>query len=79
MFNETFIQSPLELLKAMLSQLEAPEALARYDQFWQAEGMAISTAVDRAGTPWIKKYDLHGQQIEKIVYPPEYYRMLLKG
>lgn len=79
MFNETFIQSPLELLKVMLSQLEAPEALARYDQFWQAEGMAISTAVDRAGTPWIKKYDLHGQQIDEIVYPPEYYRMLLKG
>ncbi len=79
MFNESFIQSPLKFLESMLGTLESPDDLADYNQFWESEGIHISTAVDRAGTPWIKKYDLHGRQIDEIMYPPDYWRMLRRG
>ncbi len=79
MLNERLIQSPLAFLNAMIGELESPDALADYNYFWETEGVAISTSVDRAGTPWIKKYDVHGRQIDQIVYPPDYYHMLVEG
>ncbi len=53
--------------------------LREVEAFWETEGRAISTAVDQAGTPWLKQFDRFGQRIDHIDYPPDYWRMLRQG
>lgn len=73
-------QSPAGWLKAALSPdvlLGLP--LDAYENWWQTEGQAISSAVDRAGTPWVRQFDRQARRVDELVYPPEYRRMLLEG
>ncbi|MBK8029466.1 MAG: acyl-CoA dehydrogenase family protein [Chloroflexi bacterium] len=53
--------------------------LRELETFWEAEGRTISTAVDQAGTPWLKQFDRFGQRIDQIDYPPDYWRLLRRG
>lgn len=53
--------------------------LAAYDEWWFTRGQAISEAVDRAGTPWLRMFDRNGTRIDEICYLPDYWTMLHKG
>lgn len=71
------ILSPTQFLEHGL-KTEFP-FLRAYEQFWERDGRAISTAVDQAGTPWLKQFDVFGERIDQINYPPDYWRMLREG
>ena len=47
--------------------------------WWSSEGVAISNAVDRAGTPWVRMFDRFGARVDEILYIPEYFTMLRRG
>lgn len=53
--------------------------LREYEAWFECEGQAISDAVDRAGTPWLRMFDRFGTRVDEILYPPEYWRMLRQG
>lgn len=56
-----------------------PDWLESYQGWWEQGGQAISHAVDRAGTPWLRMFDRDGARVDKILYPPEYWKMLRHG
>ena len=60
---------------------EVPHAdlLTEYEAWWFAAGQAISDAVDRLGTPWLRMYDALGRRVDEVQYPPEYWAMLRTG
>jgi len=47
--------------------------------WWSSDGVAISNAVDRAGTPWVRMFDRFGARVDEILYIPEYFTMLRRG
>jgi alkylation response protein AidB-like acyl-CoA dehydrogenase len=73
------IHAPLAFLKQHVVDLPHPDVLLQYQQWWEAEGKAISAAVDRQGTPWLRMHDLNGKRVDEILFPPEYWKMLKKG
>jgi len=42
----------------------------------KSEGVAISHAIDRAGTPWLRMFDRLGKRVDEILYPREYQTIL---
>ncbi len=75
---ETFA-SPVSFLREMLPELPSEQELRVYEAWWEEEGKPISSAVDRAGTPWLKMFDVLGRRVDEIMYPPDYWRMLRQG
>lgn len=74
------LHSPMAFLRAMLGEnLPAGAEADDYAAWWQAEGAAISSAVDRGGNPHLRMFDTFGKRIDEIQYPPDYWRMLKKG
>jgi acyl-CoA dehydrogenase len=73
------LRSPLSFLRSRLSAIPHLEVLEAEQQWWTSEGMAISGAIDRAGTPWVRMFDRSGIRCDEILYPPEYQTMLRKG
>ncbi len=73
------ISSPLAFLRGRLGTIPDEDALADYEAWWEDEGKAISYAVDRAGTPWLRMHDPYGARVDVIEYPPDYWRMLRQG
>jgi alkylation response protein AidB-like acyl-CoA dehydrogenase len=71
--------SPSTFVQHMLPEVPNLGVLHDYESWWEAQGKAISTAVDRMGTPWVKMFDQHGERIDEIMMPPDYRRMLLEG
>ncbi len=66
----------------MLAQFAVPDlpaGLSDYEAWLDQHGRAISAAVDRAGTPWIKQFDRMGRRIDEIQLPAEYWTMLKMG
>src|SRR6185436_10767787 len=53
--------------------------LDEYLQWWRDQGLSLSQSVDRAGTPWLKRYDVQGNAVDQIVFSAEYRRLLCKG
>ena len=53
--------------------------LREYETWFEREGQGISDAVDHAGTPWLRMFDLLGERVDEILYPPEYWHMLRHG
>ncbi len=78
MIPET-IKSPVAFLKSMLGYVPPEVGLSEYESWWEAEGRAISDAIDRAGTPWLRMFDRFGERIDEVLFPPEYWTMLRKG
>ncbi len=73
------ILNPVSFLREQFDSLSIPEALADYDAWWQAHGQAISAAVDRQGTPWLRMFDALGRRVDEVLYPPDYWSMLREG
>ncbi|RME88987.1 MAG: acyl-CoA dehydrogenase, partial [Anaerolineae bacterium] len=73
------VLSPTAYLSARLGELPLIETLKEYEAWWEAEGKAISATVDRAGTPWLRMFDVLGRRVDEILFPPEYWKMLKKG
>jgi acyl-CoA dehydrogenase len=73
------LQSPLRFLESTLSDFRPPEWLQQYQCWWEKEGQNISDLVDRAGTPWLRMFDLLGRRVDEILYSPDYWRMLKHG
>lgn len=63
----------------MLSAISHDEMLEGYEAWWEEEGQFISTATDRAGTPWLRMYDRFGNREDQILFPPEYWKELKQG
>ena len=73
------LRSPLRFLQTELSAIQDPDLLEAEQQWWKTEGLPISEAIDRAGTPWVRMFDSFGQRVDEILYPSEYQTILKKG
>lgn len=72
------LKSPLAFLGNIIPEPEAA-SLEEYESWWRSEGAAISEAVDRAGTPWVRMFDQFGTRTDEILFPPDYWKMLRRG
>jgi acyl-CoA dehydrogenase len=73
------IRSPLGFLRSRLSDIPNCELLDSEERWWSAEGIAVSDAVDRAGTPWLRLFDRFGKRVDEVLYPREYQTILTRG
>ena len=73
------LRSPLSFLQTRLSEFPHGDVLESEEHWWKREGLAISDAVDRAGTPWLRMYDRNGRRVDEILYSPEYQTILRRG
>lgn len=73
------LDSPAAFLEARLGTLPNALGLRDYESWFRSEGQAISDAVDRAGTPALRMFDLAGRRVDEILYPPEYWTLLRRG
>ncbi len=71
--------SPVDFLGSRFPKLPLEAELRSYEAWWEKEGIAISEATDRAGTPWLRMFDRFGERIDEILFAPEYRRMLYRG
>lgn len=73
-------RTPEAFLAAMLGDvLPEPDLLRDYSAWMRDEGAAISTSVDRAGTPHVQMYDRFGQRVDQIQMAAGYDRLLKRG
>jgi alkylation response protein AidB-like acyl-CoA dehydrogenase len=72
-------RTPLSFIKSRLPVIEHLYLLEAEQQWWKSEGVAISEAIDRAGTPWVRMFDRSGKRVDEILYPPEYQTILKRG
>lgn len=77
--NFDLLRSPTTFLKQMLGELPLESELREYEDWWNQGGQAISFAVDRLGTPWLRMFDSTGSRVDEVLYPPDYWTMLKKG
>ena len=73
------LRSPYDFLRAAILALPHSDLLQSEQRWWQSESPPISASIDRAGTPWVRMHDASGARIDEILYPAEYYTMLLRG
>jgi acyl-CoA dehydrogenase len=73
------LRTPLNFLDSRLPNIPHREVLEADAAWWRAEGLPISDAIDRAGTPWLRMFDRLGKRIDEILYPPEYQTILRRG
>jgi alkylation response protein AidB-like acyl-CoA dehydrogenase len=71
--------SPLGFLQSRLATLQHLNLLETEQAWWKTEGVAISDAIDRAGTPWLRMFDRSGRRVDEILYAREYQTMLRNG
>ncbi len=79
MTNLASLLSPLTFLGNLIEDPNQLTPLKEYESWWRAEGMTISEAVDRAGTPWLRMFDQFGKRADEILFPPDYWKMLKRG
>lgn len=73
------LYSPTSFLAESVGALANAGALTDYESYWNREGMAISEAVDRAGTPHLRMFDRFGARVDEICFPPGYWTLLRRG
>src|SRR5271163_5126405 len=73
------LRSPLIFLRDRLQDIPHGELLDAEESWWKNEGVAISGAIDRAGTPWLRMFDRGEKRVDEILYPREYQTMLRRG
>src|ERR1700720_2516377 len=71
--------SPLSFLQSELRDIPHRHVLNAEEAWWKSEGVAISGAIDRAGTPWLRMFDRLGKRVDEILYPREYQTILSRG
>lgn len=74
-----FLRSPVSLLKRFSPALPHLLLLESEQGWWNAHGLPISNAIDRAGTPWVRMFDRFGNRVDEILYPSEYFTILHRG
>jgi alkylation response protein AidB-like acyl-CoA dehydrogenase len=74
-----FLRSPVTFLQQLLGEIPHAQELRAYETWWETEGKAISDAIDRNGTPWLRMFDQFGKRVDEILFPPEYWKMLKRG
>ncbi len=62
-----------ETVKSVFDNVEALQ------KYMEKVGKLHSIEVDKAGTPWLKRYDEQGNRIDKIEYPLCYWELLKQG
>src|SRR5579864_956395 len=73
------IRSPIRFLQSRLPDIPHSDVLKAEEEWWNHEGVAISNAIDRAGTPWLRMFDSLGKRVDEILYPREYQTILRRG
>jgi alkylation response protein AidB-like acyl-CoA dehydrogenase len=73
------LRSPLTFLQSRLPDIPHRDILHAEERWWKSEGVAISDAIDRAGTPWLRMFDRLGKRVDEILYPHEYQTILRRG
>jgi len=73
------LRSPMSFLQGRLENLPHRDLLGAEEAWWKSEGVAISGAIDRAGTPWLRMFDRLGKRVDEILYPREYQTILKRG
>jgi acyl-CoA dehydrogenase len=73
------LRSPLSFLQSKLPNISNRDVLEGEERWWKSEGLAISDAIDRGGTPWLRMFDRQGKRADEILYPREYQTMLKRG
>ena len=73
------LRSPLAFLESRLPTIPHLPVLRAEQEWWKTDGVRISDAIDRAGTPWLRMFDPSGRRTDEILYPPEYQTMLRQG
>jgi acyl-CoA dehydrogenase len=73
------LRSPLVFLRSRLPEIPHRDLLEAEETWWKGEGVAISDAIDRAGTPWLRMFDRFGKRVDEILYPREYQTILRRG
>ncbi|HXY06383.1 MAG TPA: acyl-CoA dehydrogenase family protein [Terriglobales bacterium] len=73
------LRSPSSFLKQHLAPLAPLADLERYETWFLSHGQAISDAVDRARTPWLRMFDVSGGRVDEVCFPSEYWAMLYHG
>lgn len=73
------LDSPAAAVLRVHGEMAERDALIAYEQWWQNRGKAISEAVDRCATPWLKMFDRAGERVDEIQFEPDYYEMLTCG
>ncbi|MGA2811857.1 MAG: acyl-CoA dehydrogenase family protein [Candidatus Acidiferrum sp.] len=66
-------------LRSEIQDFPHREMLETEEDWWKGEGVAISQAIDRAGTPWMRMFDRFGKRVDEILYPREYQTILKRG
>ena len=77
--NFDILKSPLNFLQHQLGDIAHEQTLRVYEVSWEEEGKAISTSVDRNGTPWLRMFDPLGKRIDEILLPQEYWKLVKNG
>jgi alkylation response protein AidB-like acyl-CoA dehydrogenase len=73
------LRFPLSFLQSMLPDIQHLDVLEAEQQWWKTEGVAISGAIDRAATPWLRMFDKSGSRVDEILYTREYQTILRRG
>jgi len=73
------LRSPLSFLQSQLQDIPHRDVLDAEQAWWKSDGTAISNAIDRAGTPWLRMFDRLGKRVDEILYPREYQTILRRG
>jgi acyl-CoA dehydrogenase len=73
------LRSPLSFLQSQLQDIPRRDLLEAEEAWWKSEGVAISNAIDGAGTPWLRMFDRLGKRVDEILYPREYQTILRRG
>jgi acyl-CoA dehydrogenase len=73
------LRSPLSFLQSRPPNISHRDLLETEEVWWKNEGLAISEAIDRGGTPWLRMFDRLGKRVDEILYPREYQTMLRRG
>jgi acyl-CoA dehydrogenase len=73
------LRSPLNFLQSRLQDIPHRDVLNAEESWWKNEGVVISDAIDRAGTPWLRMFDRLGKRADEILYPREYQTILRRG
>jgi alkylation response protein AidB-like acyl-CoA dehydrogenase len=73
------LRSPVNFLQSRLQNIPHHDVLDAEETWWKSEGVAISDAIDRGGTPWLRMFDRLGKRVDEILYPREYQSILRRG
>ena len=73
------LRAPLGFLRTALPSVPHLDLLESEQHWWSTAALPISSAIDRAGTPWVRMFDRSGKRVDEILYPAEYYTILRRG